>query len=209
MATKPITGIYTGTNSALEQLNRRFASGRLVLNLTTGEIRKGPGQWRQMKALDVTADVPVDFEVAAVATTNVTIATALVTGQTVGGVELEAGDLVLVMGQSTANQNGVYVAGTTPARVSTLDDYAAHAGIVVKDADGLLYLCTSGVTGTLGTTAIAFERFIPGTFERTGNNQVSGAITAAALADADVMLVEQGGKIRKVTLATLKTYMNA
>jgi hypothetical protein len=57
-----------------------------------------------------------------VATTgNVAISTALNAGDSIDGVTLAAGDRVLVRAQTTTSQNGIYVAGPTPARA---DDFA-------------------------------------------------------------------------------------
>ena len=57
-------------------------------------------------------------------TANITIATALNSGDSLDGVTLANGDRVLVKDQSTATQNGLYVVGDTPVRA---DDLAAGA----------------------------------------------------------------------------------
>lgn len=49
-----------------------------------------------------------------VSTTNVTTSTALNSGDTIDGVTLAAGDRVLLVGQSTASQNGVWIVEATP-----------------------------------------------------------------------------------------------
>lgn len=59
---------------------------------------------------------------ARVATTaNITIASDLNVGDVIDGVTLASGDRVLVKNQTTASQNGVYVAGATPARAIDFD----------------------------------------------------------------------------------------
>lgn len=100
-----------------------------------------------------------------VATTgNVTIATALNAGDTIDGITLAAGDRVLVKSQSAPAENGIYVAGVTPARASDFDSWDEIPGAVVGVEVGTAnadtaWLCTSDSGGTLGTTAITFTQF--------------------------------------------------
>jgi hypothetical protein len=97
-----------------------------------------------------------------VATTgNVTISTALNAGDTIDGVTLVAGDLVLVVAQTAPAENGVYVAGVTPARAAEFDSYDEHPGTLFAVAEGTtqadtVWLCTSNAGGTLGSSAIVF-----------------------------------------------------
>ncbi len=96
-------------------------------------------------------------------TANVTIATALNNGDTLDGVTLVTGDLVLVKNQSSAEQNGVYVVGTSPARSSEFDSFDEHAGALIAVEEGTagadtLWLSTANRGGTLDTTAIAFTQ---------------------------------------------------
>lgn len=111
--------------------------------------------------------------VRAATTANITIATALNNGDTLDGVTLATGDLVLVKNQSAPAENGVYVVGVTPARDTQFDSYNEHAGslLVVQEGTTLadtVWLCTSNVGGTLNTTAIAFSQM-----------SVSGALLAS------------------------------
>ena len=55
-------------------------------------------------------------------TANITISTALNSGDSIDGVTLADGDRVLVKNQSTASQNGIYVVGSSPARSTDMDD---------------------------------------------------------------------------------------
>lgn len=66
-------------------------------------------------------------KVRAASTANVTIATALNSGDTIDGVTLADGDRVLLKDQTTGAENGVYIVGTTPARSA---DWAAGADVV-------------------------------------------------------------------------------
>lgn len=100
--------------------------------------------------------------VRAAATGNITIATALNNGDTLDGVTLATGDLVLAPYQTAGAENGIYVVGTTPARHSEFDTYDEHPGSLIVVEEGTVnadtfWLCTSNLGGTLDTTAIAFE----------------------------------------------------
>lgn len=98
----------------------------------------------------------------AATTANVTIATALNSGDALDGVTLANGDLVLVKDQSTAAENGVYVVGASPARATSFAAYDDHPGALISVQEGTangdtLWLCTSNKGGTLGSTALAFS----------------------------------------------------
>jgi hypothetical protein len=118
-------------------------------------------------------------------TANITIATALNNGDTLDGVTLATGDLVLVKDQSAPAENGVYVVGVSPARSSEFDSYNEYPGSLISVAEGTanadtLWLCTSNEGGTLGTTAIAFSRLVIAGELLAANNlsDVANAATA-------------------------------
>lgn len=99
----------------------------------------------------------------AATTANITISTALNNGDTLDGVTLATGDLVLVKDQSAGEQNGIYVVGVTPARSPEFDTWAEYPGSLISVEEGTanadtLWICTSNDGGTLGTTAIVFSR---------------------------------------------------
>ncbi len=101
--------------------------------------------------------------VRAATTGNVTISTALTAGSVLDGVTLASGDQVLVKNQSTASQNGIYVAGASPVRADQFDTYDEHPGSLIAVEEGTvnadtIWLCTSNVGGTLGSTAITFNQ---------------------------------------------------
>ena len=75
--------------------------------------------------------------VRAATTAAITIATALNNGDTLDGVTLATGDRVLVKDQgASAEQNGIYIVGTTPARADDMDEDAEVLGAVVYVIDG-------------------------------------------------------------------------
>jgi hypothetical protein len=111
------------------------------------------------QALDIKDSVRV------ATTANITIATALNVGDAIDGVTLADGDRVLVKTQSTASQNGIYTAGTSPAR-------ATDANISAEVTSGMFCFVEEGTVGgdngfvlttndpiTLDTTALTFVQF--------------------------------------------------
>jgi hypothetical protein len=102
----------------------------------------------------------------AATTAPITIATALNAGDTIDGVTLAAGDRVLVKDQSTASENGIYIAGASPARAADWDEAGdVLSGVVVAvtegsaNADAMFMLTTDAFPITPGTTNIAFAEF--------------------------------------------------
>lgn len=104
--------------------------------------------------------------VTAATTANITIATALNNGDTLDGVTLYTGDLVLVKDQSTASQNGIYVVGSSPARDDLFDTYNEHPGSLIVITEGTvnadhIYICTSDEGGSLDSTGITWAKVTP------------------------------------------------
>lgn len=111
-----------------------------------------------------------------VATTgNVTIAAALVTGQTIDGTVLAAGDRVLVWNQTTPSENGIYVAGATPARAGDFWTGTGASGAMVfvtsgTALSGLLLICTAASgSDVIGTSSLAFLPMLRGPATATDN----------------------------------------
>lgn len=102
--------------------------------------------------------------VRAATTASITIATALNNGDTLDGVTLATGDRVLVKDQGTASQNGIYVAGTTPARAPDMDDdlevLGAGVYVIAGTANvGTLWTVTNTAATVVGTDAINWAQF--------------------------------------------------
>ena len=111
------------------------------------------------QALDIKDSVRV------ATTANITIATALNVGDVIDGVTLADGDRVLVKNQTTASQNGIYTAGSSPAR-------ATDANVSAEVTSGMFCFVEEGTVGgdngfvlttndpiTLDTTALSFVQF--------------------------------------------------
>jgi hypothetical protein len=108
---------------------------------------------------------PIKETVRVATTADITIATALNVGDTIDGVVLADGDRVLVKDQGTGSQNGIYVAGASPARdydVSTDDPDIRGSLIYVRDGTangGKLFRSTNLTLPTIGTTSLVFAEF--------------------------------------------------
>jgi Protein of unknown function (DUF2793) len=97
--------------------------------------------------------------VRAATTANIAIATALNDGDTLDGVTLADGDLVLVKNQAAPEENGVYVAGASPSRAPGFTAYDDLPGVLASVQEGTanaetLWLCTSDRGGTIDSTAL-------------------------------------------------------
>ena len=116
--------------------------------------------------------------VTAATTANITIATALNNGDTLDGVTLATGDLVLVKDQSTASQNGIYVVGSSPARDDLFDTYDEHPGSLIVITEGTvnaehIYICTSDEGGSLDSTNITWAKVTPAATSLTNLTDVT------------------------------------
>lgn len=111
-------------------------------------------------------DIRRIVRVRAATTANITISSDLNNGDTLDGVTLTDGDLVLVKNQTATETNGIYVVATSPARDNEYDVYNDFPGLLVVVEQGTaaadtIWLCTSNRGGTLGTTALAFAQQTP------------------------------------------------
>ena len=111
--------------------------------------------------------VGLDFKdsVRVATTGNITISSDLNVGDTIDGITLADGDRVLVKDQSTASQNGIYTAGSSPARATDADaDAEVTAGLFVFVEEGTAngdngYVLSTDGTITVGSTALTFTQF--------------------------------------------------
>jgi hypothetical protein len=143
--------------------------------------------------------------VRAATTANITISTVLNNGDTLDGVTLATGDLVLVKNQTAPEQNGVYVVGVTQARFEEFDAYDEHPGSLIAVEEGstnadTLWLCTSNVGGTLNTTALAFSALTTGGGDVTGQaSSVDSEIALFSLSTGKVIKRATGSGLVKAT----------
>ena len=145
-ATTPSTGVFTN------------------IATTTGTITTAPSS-----PTDIANKQYVDYYAAGLSWKQpvVTATSANITRsglQTINAVTLVAGDRVLVKDQSTASENGIYVASATAWTYAIgADDWAEYVGAIVFVASGSLngtaWYCTAQPNGTLGVTAMNWSNF--------------------------------------------------
>lgn len=99
-------------------------------------------------------------------TGNITIASDLNVGDTIDGETLADGDRVLVKNQSSAGENGIYIAGATPVRAADANTAAELTGgtfVFVEEGtangDNGYVFTHNGTPETFGTTAMPVVQF--------------------------------------------------
>ena len=137
--------------------------------------------------------------VRAATTANITISSALNNGDTLDGVTLANGNLVLVKNQSSAEENGIYVVGSSPARDDLFDTYDEHPGALIHVEEGStnadkLFHCTSNTGGTLNTTAITFANIVPGSGGTVTSVATAGLATGGTITGAGTVTVSINGQ---------------
>ena len=115
-------------------------------------------------------------------TANVNLSNGLEAGDAIDGITLVAGDRVLVKDQSTASENGLYLAVSSGAasRDPEHDSIAELSGgmVVVNQGsanDNKIFLCTTDNTGSVGSTSITYTQVTP---------QNVGTVTQIGIADS-------------------------
>jgi hypothetical protein len=148
------------------------------------------------QALDIKDSVRV------ATTANVTIATGLNVGDAIDGVTLADGDRVLVKNQSTGTENGIYVAGASPARAADANVSAeVTAGMFCFVEEGTTngdngYVLTTNGTITLGSTALTFVQFSGAGQIIDGNGLVKSGNTLNLDLATNGGLVFSGAKLK-------------
>ena len=115
-------------------------------------------------------------------TANVNLSNGLEAGDAIDGITLVAGDRVLVKDQSTATENGLYIAVASgiASRDPEYDTIAELSGglIVVNQGstnDNKIFLCTTDSTGSVGSTNITYTQVTPSN---------TGTVTSIGLAQS-------------------------
>ena len=183
-ASTPSTGVFTQVDVDNIKINGNVISstdtnGNIVLNPNgsgvinantskiTNVVDPTQAQDAATKAYVDAVKVGLDFKdsVRVATTGNITIASDLNVGDSIDGITLADGDRVLVKDQSTASQNGIYTAGSSPARATDADaDAEVTAGLFVFVEEGTAnsdngYVLSTDGTITVGSTALTFTQF--------------------------------------------------
>ena len=101
----------------------------------------------------------------AATTGNITISTALNSGDSLDGVTLANGNRVLVKDQSTPSENGIYIVGSSPSRADDLAAGADAAGMFTFIEQGTVnadngFVCTSNKgSAVVGTNSLTYAQF--------------------------------------------------
>ena len=150
-------------------------------------------------------------------TANVNISNALEAGDAIDGVTLVSGDRVLLKNQSTATENGLYLAvgsgAGTASRDPEHDSISELSGgmIVVNQGsvnDNKIFLCTTDSDGSIGSTNITYTQVTPsnsGTVESiaTGTGIDGGTITTTGTISIDSTVVSTLSGTQTLTNKTL------
>ena len=165
------------TTAAQSEANLRTASGALTGSLSvnsqkiTNLLTPSDGTDAATKAYvdSVAAGLDVKPSVAAASTANLTLSGA----QTIDGVSVVAGNRVLVKDQSTASQNGIYVAAAGAwSRASDMAAASNAAGAFTFVEAGSVnagrgYVVSSGAV--VGTDSLVWTQFNAGSSYSAGN----------------------------------------
>jgi hypothetical protein len=122
-------------------------------------------------------------------TANVNLSNGLEAGDAIDGVTLVLGDRVLLKNQSTATENGLYLAVGSGAGAASRDpehDTIAElsGGMITVNQgssnDNKIFLCTTDSSGSIGSTSITYTQVTPsntGTVESVGITQSGSEFT--------------------------------
>ena len=145
-ATTPSTGVFTNIATTTGTITTAPSSPTDIANKQYVDYYAAGLSWKQPVATATSASITRSGL------------------QTINGVTLVAGDRVLVKDQSTASENGIYVASATAWTYAIgADDWAEYVGAIVFVASGSLngtaWYCTAQPGGTLGVTAMNWSNF--------------------------------------------------
>ena len=231
LATSSIAGLLTAADfTKLGDATADATASKLVIRDASGQAKVADPTLAAHIATKGYVDsarqgLDVKQSVRVASTANVAISTGLVAGQTIDGVTLVAGDRVLLKNQTTASQNGIYVAVASGAASrssdanGTADTGELKSGTFAFVEEGTVNFDSGFVVSTdgtiaVGTDAITWTQFSgAGSFDagnglsKTGT-QVNVNVTAnrtAITADAIDIASTYVGQSSITTLGTITT----
>jgi hypothetical protein len=179
------------TSATINTLAKRDGNGNISVATPTADAHAATKAY--VDAARSGLDVKQSVRVASVA--PVAIATALEAGDVIDGVTLVAGDRVLLKDQSTASENGIYVAvasGAGAASRATDADSSAEVttGMFTFVSEGTVnadngFVLTTNDTITLGTTGLTFVQFSGAGQITAGNGLTKSGNTLDVVGTAD------------------------
>lgn len=181
IATSKIANFDTQVRtSRLDQMAAPTASVSLnsqkITGLADGTAATDAATVGQIQAASNGLDVKASVRVAT--TANITIASDLNAGDTVDGVTLADGDRVLVRAQSTTSENGIYVAGSSPARATDADGSGElSGGSFVFVEEGTTQADTGWVVTSNGPITIGTDPIVWAIFSRAGELVAGDGLT--------------------------------
>lgn len=163
-STATVGGSTVVTLAATQTLTNKTISGGTVAGaVVTGLPAPSSADDAATKGYvdGVAQGLDIKASVRAATTANITLSGT----QTVDGVSVIAGERVLAKNQSTASENGIYVAAAGAwARATDMDVWAELPGAFFFVEEGTAndnsgWVCTVDQGGTLGVTSVTFEQF--------------------------------------------------
>jgi hypothetical protein len=143
-------------------------------------------------------------------TANVVILSALEAGDVIDGVTLVAGDRVLLKDQSTATENGLYLAVSSGAasRDPEHDTIAElSGGMVITNQgtanDNKIFLCTTDTDATLGSTSITYTTITPQNVGTVTSITAGTGLSGGAITSAGTIAIDTATTVDKTTAQTL------
>jgi hypothetical protein len=143
-------------------------------------------------------------------TANVVISSALEAGDVIDGVTLVAGDRVLLKDQSTATENGLYIAVSSGAasRDPEHDTIAElSGGMVVTNQgtanDNKIFLCTTDTDATLGSTSITYTTITPQNVGTVTSITAGTGLSGGAITSSGTIAIDTATTVDKTTAQTL------
>jgi hypothetical protein len=201
-ATTPSTGVFTNIATTTGTIATAATGPTDIVNKQYVDYFAAGLSWKQ-PALTATS-------------ANITLSGL----QTINGVTLVAGDIVLVKDQTNAAQNGIYVASATAWTYSvggdTWNEYIGAIIFITSGAlNGTAWYCTAQPGGTLGVTALNWSNFsvassftagtgltLTGTVFSITNTGVTANTYGSATASA-VIAVNAQGQITSASNSTI------
>jgi hypothetical protein len=143
-------------------------------------------------------------------TANVVISSSLEAGDVIDGVTLVAGDRVLLKDQSTATENGLYIAVASGAasRDPEHDTIAELSGsmVVVNQGtvnDNKIFLCTTDTDATLGSTSITYTTITPQNVGTVTSITAGTGLSGGAITSSGTIAIDTATTVDKTTAQTL------